>query len=320
MRPRLIAAALVIAASLVGACSAPVPVGSAVSLAKAGQDAATQMRQSTTLSAATYATLEKAVAFDAGFANDLRDPATQDLLNEEAQIQAALSAYGGMLDKLASAYAALGALAAYDANGNFSSAASSLCDAAGNLIRTVSRRRRLPAAICPEASRQTGLVARAVQGEQVRAASDAIAAVLQAVIPVLADPSRRNLIVMNNELVQRLMVSAAKELYIGGAFSCGAVIAALGSPLNLAPVNGVDAVVSKHPNLARGCLNVVTVEAQDSATAPGVAYDKSIEALKALAKQHENLKAGIPLDLDGVNAIVAGLQGLATKQQSPEGM
>jgi hypothetical protein len=319
MRPGNLSVAIVLtAAVLVSACSSAT-LSNGAALAKTGQAAATQMEQAATLSAATYTALKNAVTFDAGFANDIDDPDTQDFLKQEAQIQTALSAYGTMLEKLGNAYAALGALSSYDANGTFSSATSSLCGAASNLVASMPKSGSTSTNICQGASFGIGQIASAFQAHQVVDASNEIEAVLNAVIPVLSDPDRRNLIVLNGQLVQRQIVSAAKDLYASGIFSCGPLLTQLGAPLNLAPVSGADGIVAKHVNVQRGCLAVVSGTAQDSVNAVGPAYDKSVAALSALRDQHEKLKAGVPLDLDTINMILANLQGAAAKLQPPKG-
>ena len=319
MRPNNLPAVIAaIALSVLSACSTA-SQSNGVALAKAGQAAAMQMEQSATLSAATYAALKQAVVFDAGFSNDTNDPVTQDFLKQETQIQTALAAYGTLLDKLANAYAALGALASYDASGTFSSAVSNLCGSADNLVSKMAKGGPAAANVCQPLSTGFGQIASAVQAQQVVDASDQIAGVLSTVIPILSDKSRRDLIVINNQLVQRQIVAAANDLYASGVFSCGPLLTALGAPLGLTPVSGVDAVIDKHPNVKRGCLAVVSATAADSVNSAGAAYDKSVEALNALLDQHKKLKAGQPLDLDTINAILANLQGLAGKLQPPKG-
>lgn len=158
-----------------------------------------------------------------------------------------------------------------------------------------------------------------VQAQQVLDASNRIETVLRTVIPILADPARRNLIVMNNGLVQRQIVGVATDLFSAGVYSCAPLLDALGAPLNLKSVSAVDALVARNPNLRRGCLNAVSVSARDAVSTAGAAYDRTVDALNALLKQHENLKAGVPLDFAAIGTILSNLQGLATRLQAPKG-
>ena len=326
MRPRLVQAALAatIVAAMLSACGSPVP-GDGAGLAKAGQTAATQMQQTVTLSAATYAALNRAVVFDAGFGNDMDDPATQEFLKQEAGIQTTLSAYAAMLDELAAAYATLGNLAAFNAEGNFEAegnfgpAADSLCASAARLVDSMAPRTPTQANLCQRASAGAGMIIGGVQAQQVLDASNRIETVLRTVIPILADPARRNLIVMNNGLVQRQIVGVATDLFSAGVYSCAPLLDALGAPLNLKSVSAVDALVARNPNLRRGCLNAVSVSARDAVSTAGAAYDRTVDALNALLKQHENLKAGVPLDFAAIGTILSNLQGLATRLQAPKG-
>ena len=319
MRPRLVQAALAatIVAAMLSACGSPVP-GDGAGLAKAGQTAATRMQQAATLSAATYAALNRAVVFDAGFGNDMDDPATQEFMKQEAGIQTTLSAYAAMLDALAAAYATLGNLAAFNAEGNFGPAADSLCASAARLVDSMARTptRANP---CQRASAGAGMIIGSLQAQHVLDASNRIEIVLRTVIPILADPARRNLIVMNNGLVQRQIVGVATDLFSAGVYSCAPLLDALGAPLNLKSVSAVDALVARNPNLRRGCLNAVSVSARDAVSTAGAAYDKTVDALNALLKQHENLKAGVPLDFAAIGMILSNLQGLASRLQAPKG-
>ncbi len=320
MRPRhSLAAFAVVAAALLCACSSTTTLSNGASLAKAGQAAASQMEQNATLTAATYTALKKAVMFDAAFAGDINDPATNDFLSQETQIQTKLSAYGTMLDKLAAAYAALGDLASYGASANVTTAVSGLCGSASTLIKTLSPKEQVPASACSASSTGGGLLIGAVQAQQVLDSSAAIEGNLQTVIPILADQTTRDLIVMNSELVQRQIVSAANHLFAAGAYSCGPMLDDLGAPLSLKSTANVDAVVAKNPNLKRACQNYISTAAQDAVASVGTSYDKSVAGLQALVKQHENLKAGLPLNLDTINMILTSLQGLATKLQPSKG-
>ena len=320
MRPRLVQAVLAatIVAAMLCACGSPTP-GNGAGLAKAGQTAATEMQQAATLSAAAYAAFKMAVVFDAGFANDADDPATQEFLRQEAAIQTTLSAYATMLEKLAAAYAALGNLAAVNAAGNFGPAADSLCASAARLVDGMAPGTPTQANLCQGASAGAGMIIGGVQSRQVLDASNRIETVLRSVIQIVADPARRNLIVMNNGLVQRQIVGAARNLFSAGVYSCAPLLDALGAPLNLKSVSAVDAVVARNPNLRRTCLNAVAVSADDAVSTAGTAYDMSVDALKALLKQHENLKAGVPLDFGTIGVILSNLQGLATRLQTPKG-
>jgi hypothetical protein len=316
-RHMLAALALMTAVSL-GACGSSGRTDAAT-LAAVGQTAAAQMEQNVTLTEGTYAALRKAVIFEDGFANDIDNPDSRGFLDQEAQIGTKLAAYGSMLEKLAGAYAALGDLAAFDASGSFSTASSSLCGSASTLITTLSSSRRVPDSFCDNASSGGGLVIGAVQSHQLIDASNRIEAVLQAVIPILADPNTRNLIVMNGALVQRQIVGAAKDLFASKVFSCGPVLDDLGAPLNLKPIAGADALVAANPNLRRGCVNAISLAAEETTEAVGKSYDKSVEGLNALIPLHERLKAGASLNLTTIDTIVTSLQGFATKLQSAKG-
>lgn len=301
--------------ALMTACSNAPILSNAVNLSRVGQAAARQMQQNASVTAAQYELLNDAVAFDAGFSGDPDNPSTSDFLQQETQIQSKLSVYAGMLGQLAGAYAALGDLAGFDASGNFSSAIGMLCGSGNTLLAALNAMQQIPANACTSLPVGGGLIISAVQAQQVASASDQIEAVLKTLIPVLADPTTRTLIVLNGELVQRQIISTAKELYASGVYTCSPLLDELGAPLGLKTTSGVDAVVRNNRNLRNGCLAFVSATARETAGSVGVAYDTSVAGLKSLIPLHDNLRAGAPLDLTAISAIIANLQELAAKLQ-----
>lgn len=301
--------------ALTSACSNAPILSNAMKLARAGQAAASQMQQNASVTADRYVLLKDAVAFDAAFSGDPDNPSTNNFLQQETQIQSKLSVYAGMLGQLAGAYAALGDLAGFDASGNFSSAIGMLCSSGNTLLAALNETRQIPADACTGLPVGGGLIISAVQAQQVAGASDQIEAVLKTLIPVLDNPATRTLIVLNGELVQRQIISAAKELYASGVYSCSPLLDELGAPLGLKTISGVDTVVRNNRNLRNGCLAFVSATARETAGSVGAAYDTSIAGLKALIPLHDSLRAGAPLDLTGISAIITSLQELAARLQ-----
>lgn len=303
--------------ALITACSNAPVLSDAVSLSRAGQAAAGQMQQNASVSAARYALLKDAVTFDAAFSGDANNPSTGDFLKQEAQIQLKLSVYAGMLGQLAGAYAALGELAGIDASRSFSSAIGMLCGSGNTLLAALNAVQQIPPNACTGLPAGGGLIIGAAQAQMVTSASDQIEAVLKTLIPVLADPTTRALIVLNGELVERQIVSTAKELYASGVYTCSPLLDELGAPLGLKTISGVDAVVRNNRNVRNGCLAYVSATARESAGSVGAAYDASVAGLKALIPLHDSLGAGAPLDLTSISAIISSLQELAAKLQPP---
>jgi hypothetical protein len=300
--------------ALMTACSNAPILSNAVKLSRVAQAAASQMQQNASVTADQYTLLKDAVTFDAAFSRDPDNPSTSNFLQQEMQIQSKLSVYAGMLGRLASAYAALGDLAGFDGSGNFSSAIGMLCSSGNTLLAALNQTQQIPADACAGLPVGGGLIIRAVQA-QVASASDQIEAVLKTLIPVLDNPTTRTLIVLNGELVQRQIISAAKELYASGVYSCSPLLDELGAPLGLKTISGVDAVVRNNRNLRNGCLAFVSATARETAGSVGGAYDTSIAGLKALIPLHDSLRAGAPLDLTAISAIITSLQGLAARLQ-----
>ncbi len=316
MRLRGLLPLLAMASSaLMAACSNSPILSNAVNLSRAGQAAARQMQQNASVTAEQYALLKDAVTFDAGFSGDPDNPSTSDFLQQETQIQSKLSVYAGMLGQLAGAYVALGDLAGFDASGSFSSAIGMLCSSGNALLAALNAMQQIPANACTGLPVGGGLIISAVQAQHVASASDQIEAVLKTLVPVLADPVRRTLIVLNGELVQRQIVSTARELYASGVYTCSPLLDELGAPLGLKTISGVDAVVRNNRNLRNGCLAFVSATARETAGSVGAAYDASVAALKALIPLHDGLRSGAPLDLTAIATIIANLQELAAKLQ-----
>ena len=303
--------------ALITTCSNAPVLSDAVSLSRAGQAAAGQMQQNASVTAARYALLKAAVTFDAAFAGDADNPATGDFLKQEAQIQLKLSVYAGMLGQLAGAYAALGELAGIDASRSFSSAIGMLCGSGNTLLAALNAVQQIPPNACTGLPVGGGLIIGAAQAQKITSASDQMEAVLKTLIPVLADPTTRALIVLNGELVERQIVSTAKELYASGVYTCSPLFDELGAPLGLKTISGVDAVVRNNRNVRNGCLAYVSATARESTGSVGAAYDASVAGLKALIPLHDSLRAGAPLDLTSISAIIGSLRELAAKLQPP---
>ena len=301
--------------ALTAACSNAPILSNAVNLSRAGQAAALQMQQNASVTAAQYALLKDAVTFDAGFSGDPDNPSTSDLLRQETLIQSKLSVYAGMLGRLAGAYVALGELARFDTSGSFASAIGMLCSSGNTLLAALNAMQQIPADACTGLPVGGSLIISAVQAQQVSRANDQIEAVLKAVIPVLDNPATRKLIILNGELVQRQVISTAKELYASGVYTCSPVLDELGAPLGLRTISGVDAVVRNNRNVRNGCLAFVSATARETAGSVGAAYDTSVAGLKALIPLHDSLRAGAPLDLTAISAIITNLQELAAKLQ-----
>jgi hypothetical protein len=308
---------LAMASVALTACNNSPTLSNGVNLSRVGQAAAGQMQQNVTFTSGQYSLLKAAVTFDAAFSGDANNPRTSDFLQKEAQIRSKLSAYAGMLGQLAGAYVVLGELAGFDASGSFSSSIGMLCSSGNVLLAALNSVRQIPANACTDLTVGGGFVISAIQAQQVGTASDQIETVLKTLIPVLADSTTRTLIMLNGELVERQIISTTRELYASGVYTCSPLLDQLGAPLGLKTIGGVDAVVRNNRNVRNGCLASVQASAKETAGAVSAAYDASVAGLKALIPLHDSLRAGAPLDLTSISAIIANLQALAAKLQPP---
>ncbi|MGA2247253.1 MAG: hypothetical protein ABSH48_19860 [Verrucomicrobiota bacterium] len=284
-------------------------------LAKVGQAASLQMDRNATLSAHAMLALKKAVAFNDGYNNAIGDPASRTYLANLAAIQSKLVQYGDWLECLASAYSALGDLAAYDAVGNFDSSIDTLATNTASFASAIGK----PISIPPDATATVkvagGLVLGSIQAHEVKSASRKIEILLTNVIAALDDPNTKKQIVCIQGDVAGFIDQAADVLFAEGICSYAPLLDDLGAPLGLRSVAKVDDVVANKQNVLAGLRNVARELANEQVASQAAAYDESVAALKSLVPLHEELRRDVPLNLTTIINITGQLQEMAAMFQ-----
>jgi hypothetical protein len=298
-------------------CSTQTLTGGA-SLARVGQAAAIQMEQNATLSGNSILALKKAVAFNDGYNKQVGNPDSRAFLANIVSIQSRLAQYGNWLESLASAYSALGDLAAYDAAGNFDSSMDKLATNTANFATSIGKPIGIPSDATATVKVAGGLVLSSIQAREVKNASRRIETLLTVIIAVLDDPNTKKQLVCIQREVAGQIEQAATVLFANGICSYAPLLDDLGSPLGVKSVAGVDEVVAKNDKVLTGLRNVAVELANEQVASQEAAYDKSLAALKALVPLHESLQQGAPLNLNTITSIVNQLQQIAARLQAPK--
>ncbi len=299
-----------VGASASGCATVPsASLGSAATLAKAGEAAATQMEQNVTISAQSLTLFRQAAAFNDGF--NSAPGASSALIQNVQAIQKKLTQYGTLLQSLSSAYSAMYDLAEYGGSASLDSAMSSLGTDAQQFGKQIGKPITVSASVTKGLQEGGNVLVGSIQTEEAVKASAMIESVLKQVIAALSDPNVRNAMLPIQPELKGLIDQAAFTIYAQGAYSYRPILDALGAPLGLESVPNADAVVRGSGRLRAGLSAVVsnTVNSQIASAQQG--YDQGLAALQALLKQHESLQAGQPVSVHNVLDLVSRLKTLA---------
>jgi len=291
---------------------------SGTNLARVGQAAAIQMEQNATLSANSIFALKKAVTFNDAYNKSINNPDSQAYLAHMTAIQSHLAQYGRWLDSLSSSYSALGELAAYNAVGSFDSSIDTLATNTANFASAIGKPITIPSEATGAVKVAGGMVLSAIQAHEVKDASRKIEILLTMIIAALDDPgTKKQMIVIQGDVAKRID-QAATVLFVNGICSYAPLLDDLGSPLGLKSVANVDEVVAKKENVLAGLRGVALELANEQVTSQEAAFDKGLEALKALVPLHESLQHGAPLELNTIISIINQMQQTAAMFQPPK--
>lgn len=284
---------------------------SGASLAKAGQGAATQMDQNITLSGSSLTNLRQAVAFNAGFNNQVDNSDSAAFFVNIATIQANLGQYSKLLESLSASYSALGDLASYDAAGSFDTAIGNLTTDTTKFASAVGSPITVPSDVTSGVKQVGAFVIGYFQAEEIKDASAKIETVLEQIIPILDNPATRTKLIPVQTQVTGQINQAAVTLFDEGIYSYDPLLDSLGAPLGMKSTAASDAAVVKNQRVEAGLRNVMNESTDAQTAAIAASYDKSLAALKALLPLHESLQKDAPLNFGTLTAIVSQLQSLA---------
>ena len=174
------------------------------------------MAQNIDLSATTLQQAKTALAFTDGYEKTAK--ATNPLVAQIALLQTNLSVYSELLQHLSVAYAALGALASYDASASFNTVASRLSSSVDAFSQSVgSTQPPLHTNLSTLVDAAGDAILSSYQAGRVRAASDALLVQLNRVIAILNSDDVRQKIVPSAALVAGDIDAAALILYGSGS-------------------------------------------------------------------------------------------------------
>ena len=272
------------------------------------------MAQNIDLSATTLQQAKTALAFTDGYEKTAN--ATNPLVAQIALLQTNLSVYSELLQHLSVAYAALGALASYDASASFNTAASRLSSSVDAFSQSVgSTQPPLHTNLSTLVDAAGDTILSSYQAGRVRAASDALLVQLNRVIAILNTDDVRQKIVPSAALVAGDIDAAALILYGSGAYSYAPLANQIGAPLGLTATASFDATVAKSPKLSAAFRKAELAATETQVAAIGSSLDASEKLLEALRPLHAAIDAGIAVDMTTVDQLVGQLQTLASAIQ-----
>jgi hypothetical protein len=292
-------------------------------LGTAGNKAALAMEQAAVLSSDQVTQLQTARRFDAAFtavAGGHAANANQAMTDREnaaiATLEDQLAKRAQFLDSLAKTYAALGALASYNAAGDFNTAFGGLVADTNGFLKAV-KQPQLPAQATNVIGQVGGLFVSYLQSRQAVAASKA-----------MHDPLNNGITAMRagqefylgmQDIYVRETREAAVDLYSKNLLSVSPVLDQIGSPLGLKSVANADQSVHANKASQAGINAVISARITQLTANTGATYKKSLEALEALPKMHDQLENGAPLDPNQISSIVSELQDLAKNVKQTKG-
>jgi hypothetical protein len=313
---------MLVAAVAVSGC-AQQTLTAASTLGTAGNKAALTMEQTAVLSSDQVTQLQTARQFDAAFtavAGGHAANANQALTNlESAQIAALedqLAKRAQFLDSLAKTYAALGALASYNAAGDFNTALGGLVSDTNGFLKAV-KQPPMPTQATNVIQQIGGFFVSYLQSQQVIAASKAMRDPLNSGITAMK--AGQDFYLGMQDIYVRETREAAVDLYSKNLLSVSPVLDQISAPLGLKSVANADQLVRTNKASQAGINAVISARITQLTANIGATYQKSLEALEALPKMHDQLENGVPLDLNQISSIVSELQTLANNIKPTKG-
>lgn len=290
-------------------------------LGTAGNKAALAMEQAAILSDDQVTQLQTARQFDAAFTAVAGGAsADQTMMKQEnaqlATLEDQLAKRAQFLDSLAKTYAALGALASYNAAGDFNSAFSGLVSDANSFLKTV-KQPQIPTRASNIVQQAGGLFASYLQIQEVIAASKSMREPLNSGIAAMK--AGQDFYLGMQDVYSRETREAAIDLYSKNLLSVSPILDQIGAPLGLKSVANADQLVHANPAAQAGINAVMSARVSQLTANIGATYQRSLEALEALPKMHDQLENGAALDLNEISSIVSELQSLARNVNSAKG-
>ena len=290
----------------------------AAKLSQAGQDTATQIQTAAILTDDQLLSIHKTLAFHNAY-SDARAkrpigsrPLDKPLLDKIDTLQKLLVADANWLTSLRNAYAALGALATYDASGNFLTAFNELSTSTTSLLTAFGK--TAPPAVLSNIFQYAGEKAVAfAQTQKVIAASKAIQTELDRAIGVLSEAKIKIHYTSLQEEYIELIKLTATILIKKGVLSIKPLANDIGSTFGTVASANADKIVQGNSELQAGFCGEIMEMAKLQAQQVEKAYDKSLEASRALKKVHADLEASAQLDMTQVTAIVEQLKAIVAK-------
>ena len=227
-------------------------------------------------------------------------------------IQKELAARADVLGSLSKAYAALAALASYDAAGNFSTSIASLNTSLRNYA-TATKITPLPASAGPVTGVVGGIIINAIQQQQVRDAVDQLLPLVGQVISSF-EANRQIYVDLDNSIADQAS-KATLELYNGGLFSITPILTSFGAPYGFTPVANADTLLHEPANqkYLKALQSAGRLQVAQQTSSVGAAFDASLSALKKLQTQHQALHDGKPVDLSLLLADVNYVQTITNQ-------
>jgi hypothetical protein len=274
--------------SLAG-CSASL-VSDTAALATVGQATASFMQQSAQLSPP----LLQQLAMSNAFMKSYRGTAPDE--KNITAIQIELTYRANVLNKLASAYAALGSLAGNQPGTDFKTACTSLT-ADLQAYGTATKSQIISAPAAAESCTVGGMIIGAVQQQQV---ADAVNKLLPLVTQVVSSfEANRQIYKDLDDSFADEASKATLELYNGGFFTASQLLTTFGAPYGLTPVQNADTMLHASENGAylTALQSAGRLQIKQQITSVSSTFDASLSALKKLQTQHTALRDGKPIDL-----------------------
>jgi len=300
----------------------------AVKLSQTGQQAASTLQSSIILSDAQLNSLHKFTIFHAAFKRaacieakksidvcNERMATEKEIIGDIDEIQNILTSDTKWLTSLRESYAALGELANYDASTKFISAFDGLTASTNSLAAALKS--------TPPSSEMTsifkyagGQIVGFVQANKVIAASKAIHAELDRAITLLSNPDIKDIYTSLQKKYYDSLNESALILSNKGTLSFKPLINEVGATAGLAATANTDKLIRENKSLRVGLNAVINETYRQKIVDVTRAYDKSLAALKELAKLHSELENSSGFDATQLAITIGQLQSLAAQADS----